>query len=94
MAATGGQPGNQNAKKAKLWESALKRSLARAEGSVDKGLDKLADICVNEALNGDKDARTEIACRIDGKPAQSLTVGGDEENPLRTVSKIELVNLE
>ncbi len=94
MATTGAQPGNQNAKKAKLWEGALKRALARAAGSVEHGLDKIADACVAEALNGDKDARIEIACRMDGKPAQAVTVSGDEENPLRTVSRIELVNLE
>lgn len=75
----GAPVGNQNAKKAKLWEGALKRALARAAGSVELGLDKIADNCVAEALTGDKDARVEIACRMDGKPAQAVTVAGDDE---------------
>ena len=75
--------GNQFAKKAKLWETALKRALARkANGNLEHGLDTLADKVVSQAIDdGNKDAWKEIADRLDGKPAQSLTVGGDAENP-------------
>lgn len=92
MATSGAQPGNQNARKAKLWEQALKRALARAAGStVDAGLDKIADKVVAQAMNGDKDAWDEIAVRIDGKPAQAI-IGGDEDDPaIQVLNKIERV---
>ena len=88
--------GNQNAKKAKRWASALDRALARAgEGQgFEAGLDRVADQVVAAALTGDKDAWKEIGDRQDGKVAQSLTVAGDPENPLQTVSRVELVNLD
>lgn len=82
MATSGGQIGNQNARKAKLFEGAIKRALARKYGSVDLGLDAIADALIADAV-GDQQARRDMADRIDGKPAQSLSVGGDEDNPLR-----------
>lgn len=78
----GAPVGNTNAKKAKLFEGAIKRALAREYGSVDAGLDKLAEKLIADALT-DAQARRDVADRIDGKPPQGLTVGGDEENPLR-----------
>jgi hypothetical protein len=78
---SGGQPGNQNAVKAKRWQKALERGLARfAEGSVDDGLDKVADHVVKAAVGGDKDAWKEIGDRMDGKAVQSIA--GDPEQPL------------
>lgn len=82
--------GNQNAKKAKLFESALKRALARAHGSVDAGLDVICDRIVAEAI-ADQNIRRDIADRIDGKPAQSVAISGDEDSPL--VTRVELVPL-
>jgi hypothetical protein len=80
VANSGAQPGNQNARKAKLWEQALKRALARSSGStVDAGLDKIADIVVTNALNNDARSIDEIGNRMDGKPAQSI--GGDPDAP-------------
>lgn len=75
--------GNQNAVKAKRWQKALERALARAAGDVDKGLDAIADNVVREAIAGDHAATREVAERMDGKAAQAVTVLGDEENPLR-----------
>jgi hypothetical protein len=64
--------GNQNAKKAKDWENALRRVLAQyenVEAKISKGeaLTKIAEQCVVQAIAGDKDARAEIANRLDGK---------------------------
>lgn len=91
---SGGQPGNKNAAKAKIWEQALKRALARAsKASVDAGLDQIADKVVAQALAGDKDAWDEIAVRMDGKPAQAVTVAGDEEGgPIRHSLSVEYAN--
>jgi chloramphenicol 3-O-phosphotransferase len=77
--------GNQNAKKAKRFESAITRALAKiAEGAgVEAGIDKLAEKLVASAQAGEQWALQEVANRLDGKPAQSVTVGGDEENPIQ-----------
>lgn len=79
---SGGQPGNQNAKKAKKWQEALARALARAVGTVDSGLDKVADQVVAQAMAGEKDAWQEIGNRFDGKPAQAITGGDDDDSPV------------
>lgn len=86
---SGGQPGNDNAKSGTEWRSSIKRALTRfASASGDKeptyrkGIDKIADELVKAAANGDRWAIEEIGNRADGKPAQSVTVSGDEDNPL------------
>lgn len=89
MATSGGQPGNQNARRAKLWEQALKRALARASNeTVDAGLDKIADKVVAQAIEGNRFAIDEIAVRIDGKPPQPL-IGGDDDDPPLRFQKVE-----
>lgn len=67
--------GNQNAVKAKQWQKALERALARAgtEGTIESGLAPIADTVVKLARAGDKDAWREIGDRLDGKPAQAIT---------------------
>ena len=75
--------GNQFARKAKIWEQALKRALARYSGeSVDAGLDRLADRMVRAAIETDDHSAAamiaeKIGDRLDGKPAQSI--GGDPD---------------
>ena len=85
--------GNQNGKKAKRWEGAIARALARvAEGKgVEAGLDPLADKLIQAAQAGEQWALKELGDRLDGKAAQSLTVGGDEEAPLRVKGIVELI---
>ena len=77
--------GNQNAKKAKLWESAIKRAIARkAAGDLNNGLDTLADKLVAAAELGEQWALKEMGDRLDGKPHQSVGVAGDEDgNPVK-----------
>jgi len=87
MAGKRGAPlGNQNNKKAKLWEQALKRALARLGGTVDKGLDILASKMVNAANNGDEAAAMivieKIADRIDGKPVAVQEISGPDGEPV------------
>lgn len=84
--------GNQNA--SKQWRKSLEKALARLGGSdIDSGLAMIADKVVSAAVAGDKDAWKDIADRLDGRPAQSVTLAGDEDNPVRTISRIELVPL-
>lgn len=79
--------GNQNAKKAKRWQDALVKALARyenEEGKIAAGqaLDKIAELVVMKALLGDKDSIAEIGNRLDGKPAQAI-VGDDDHPPVK-----------
>lgn len=89
--------GNQNARKARRWRDALNRALARfatEDGKVKAGeaLDKIAETVVQQAIQGNKDAWQEIACRLDGKVAQAI-IGGDEDDPPLRIARIELVSL-
>ncbi len=77
MNQAGAPVGNQNAAKAKRWQKALERALARASSAdVDAGLDTIADKVVAAAQSGDVAAWKEIGDRMDGKAAQAL-VGAD-----------------
>lgn len=53
------------------------------EGQLAKRLRKIARALITKAEAGDVGAIKEIADRTDGRPAQSLTVGGDADNPLQ-----------
>jgi hypothetical protein len=68
----GAPKGNQNALNPHRFKEAVKRALARMEGTVDKGLDALADKLVEEARKGEIWAIQMVADRLDGKPAQTL----------------------
>lgn len=75
----GAPQGNQNAKKAKAWEQALKRALARkalADGAEEVtfhgGLNAIADKVVNAANEGQQWAIKEIGERMDGKAVQGV----------------------
>lgn len=83
MATSGGQPGNQNALKAKRWQQAIDRALAeRSKAKGIEALDELAEKLLANAEAGDMAALRELGDRLDGKPAQSVTLAGDAENPL------------
>ena len=75
--------GNRFASHEKPWTNALQRVLAQLEvkdatGKVQvkagEALRQIAEVTVMRALNGDKDARKEIADRMDGKPTEFLNV--------------------
>jgi ribosomal protein L17 len=89
MAVKGAQKGNKNASKTKDWEHTLRRVLTSFELQNDKGettikrgeaLRKIAEQCVLQAIAGDKDARQEIANRLDGKPSEHVKIDLTEEH--------------
>ena len=86
--------GNKSVARAKLWKEAIKRALSkRANGSTIDGLDMLANKLVEAADCGDPWALKEIGDRIDGKPAQSVTVDGDGEGgPVQHCVRVEFVD--
>jgi hypothetical protein len=75
----GAPEGNQNAVKGALYNSALKRALARSGKTVDGGLNKVCDQLVKAALNGEQWAIKEVADRIDGKAAQTMDLKVEEK---------------
>jgi hypothetical protein len=80
----GAPVGNRNAAKAKRWQDALVKALARFtsdEIQAGQALDKIAENVVIKALAGDKDSIMEIGNRLDGKPAQAI-VGDDSADPI------------
>lgn len=88
--------GNRNAAKGQAWAEALRQALARFEDKklkIERGeaLGHIAKVVVEKAIGGDKDAAKEIGDRLDGKPAQSLAVSGDEDQPLVTKIIREIV---
>ena len=86
----GAQPGNKNSAKKRLpWSQALKRSLTRlaAKNGEDspnyrRGLDKVADAVVKDAVDGNKDAWMELGNRLEGKPGQTVILEGNPDKPV------------
>lgn len=87
----GAPEGNTNSNiNNRLWANTIRRAVLAADASK---LRAIADKLVDLAAEGDMQAIKELGDRLDGKPAQSVVVGGDQENPLKTVTRIELVPL-
>lgn len=88
----GGAPaGNKNGAKAKIWEGAIRRALAkRSEGNIDSSLETLANKLISAAEQGEQWALVEIGNRLDGKPAQ-IIIGGDDDDPPVKIQKVERV---
>jgi len=83
--------GNQNAARAKVWRAAIESALERRTQSRTDGkreIDALAEKLLDLVAAGDLPALKEFGDRIDGKPAQAI-IGGDEDDPaIKTVSEI------
>lgn len=75
----------------KIWADAVRRAVLRrlenVEGKPQK-IERLADNLVEWALEGKMDAVTEIANRLDGRPAQQLVHANDPENPLTSPQEL------
>lgn len=69
--------GNSNAKKGKEWFDALRKECVQR-----KALGDIAKVVVDKALAGEVWAIQEIGNRMDGKPAQSVALSGDQDNPV------------
>jgi hypothetical protein len=64
----GGQVGNQNAAKPKLISDALRKHLVQNGDKVDK----LVEVLIGKALEGDMSAFRELLDRLEGKVTQSI----------------------
>ena len=80
------QPGNQEARKGEK-KKRFKQQLIAAledvpEGDVSK-LRQIADKLIEAALGGDVQAIRDIRDTVDGKPAQAIVGGDDDDAPVR-----------
>ena len=78
----GAQPGNQNAKKGKLFYDALRLALVQEDR---KSLRKITDKLVKAAEEGDAWAVKEIMDRMDGKPVNTTELSNTEGNVFKMV---------
>ena len=87
--------GNQNGAKAKVWHAAICRALeARTVSRTDgkKQIDALAEKLLDLVEAGDLPALKEFGDRMDGKPAQAVTVAGDDEGgPIQHNHRVDWV---
>jgi hypothetical protein len=85
----GAPVGNQNAKKGRIWAEAIKRAVARKfNGDLNHGLDRLAEKLVDAVSNGDLPALKEFGDRMEGKPAQAI-IGGEDDDPPVRIQRVE-----
>ena len=84
----GGQPGNQNARKGKLFYDALRIALVQED---KKKLRKITDKLVESAENGEPWAVKEIMDRMDGKPVQSTEITGADGGLFETLNTVNIV---
>lgn len=86
---------NSGPRKAKVWRDALMLALNRPDDEpIQVGrtmLHKLVAKQLEIAHAGDTTAIRDIADRIDGKPAQAIVGGDEDDNPLRMINTIELI---
>lgn len=68
----GGQPGNNNAKKNKLFYDRIQKHLIQNPAK----LEKIVETLVHEAQNGAPWAVKEIMDRVDGKAVQATEISG------------------
>lgn len=88
--------GNQNAVKAKRWQQAIDRALAkRSGGDAIKALDELAEKFLDAVETGDKDkipGFNALGDRLDGKPKQQIEQTGLDDGPIEHNLTVEFVN--
>ena len=79
----GGQPGNQNARKGKLFYDALRVALVQEDR---KKLRKITEKLVEAAEEGEPWAVKEIMDRMDGKPVNTTELSGKDGGDIRVLA--------
>src|SRR5689334_6296823 len=77
-----GQSGNPGGrpKRNKIWQEAIIRAIKRREQDDPLALEKLADKLLRKMDEGDVPAFREFGDRMDGKVAQAI-IGGEDDEP-------------
>jgi len=80
--------GNQNATRGRIWRQAIERALEkRSKAATIEALDELAEKLLVAAESGEGWALKELGDRLEGKPAQAI-IGGNEDDPPIQVAEI------
>lgn len=83
----GGRP-----KRAKLTYEALMVEIKSREAEKDpRGLRKMVSKVVDLAETGERWAVEFVRDTIDGKPAQAIVGGDDDENPISIITRVRLL---
>ena len=83
---------NSGPRKTKLFRDALLMELSiRDAGEEGKTLRAIAGGVIEASLEKKLDATKELIDRLDGKPAQAIIGGDEDDNPMRTITTIELI---
>ena len=77
-----------SSKNNRLLSDTLRRVALSGDGEKVR---KVCEQVFRKAEEGDLAAAQFIFDRLEGKPAQSVTIGGDDESPLSVITKIQLV---
>jgi len=89
MAFEKGQSGNPGGRpKEKIFADALRLAINAEvddEGTKVKKIRKIAERLVTEAIAGESWAIQQVADRLDGKPAQALIGGDDDDSPVELI---------
>lgn len=84
----GGQPGNQNGKKGKLFYNQLRIALVQEDS---RKLRTIAQKLVDAAEQGEPWAIKEVIDRVDGKAVQATEISGLDGGILETLNTINIV---
>lgn len=78
--------------KEKAWRDALRIAVLRPADEKNPKpktkLDELAFVLIESAKSGDISALKEVGDRLDGKPAQAVVGGDEDDNPIRMIAEI------
>jgi hypothetical protein len=79
--------------KDKPFRDALRMELAALDDEDPKTLRRLARKLLESASTGDNTlaAIKEVADRLDGRPAQAIVGGDEDDNPIKLLQRIERV---
>jgi len=89
MAGVASRSGNKNAN---IWFNAIQRAIKRREDKDPQALEKLADVLLNKAEEGDMAAIKELGDRLDGKPKQTTEVSGPNGEAIPVGLKVSYVD--
>lgn len=91
----GGQPGNKNAAKSRLFDDAFRRELKQRDLKAGDGetIRMIVANIVDMALAKDLSAFKEMRDTVDGKPAQSVELTGEITNRAALISDDELAEV-
>jgi hypothetical protein len=84
MGNRGGQIGNSNATKNKLFLNSLKRQLIQSP----ERLEKIIEVLITQAESGQPWAIKELLDRIDGKPIQNNFIDIDENREIKNIDVV------